>query len=143
LSVEPILLLDLDPAVPRRRRAAERRRRPHPRLPGRRARRRPHERGGGSRALSQPPPRGGVMRRSCAVTAAAIALLLCAAAPADAYVGPGAGFALLSSFFIFFTTIVIAIVSLLVWPFRAVARMLRRSAMAYAKIGRLIVVGFD
>ncbi len=33
--------------------------------------------------------------------------IITAAAPADAYIGPGAGFALLSSFFVLFTTIVV------------------------------------
>jgi hypothetical protein len=32
--------------------------------------------------------------------------LLANASPAHAYIGPGAGFALLSSFFVFFTTLV-------------------------------------
>ena len=54
-----------------------------------------------------------------------VALLLCAAAPADAYIGPGAGFALLSSFLVLFTTIVIAILSILFWPFRLLWRLAR------------------
>ena len=48
-------------------------------------------------------------RRICAALAGAAVLLAVTAAPAHAYVGPGAGFALISSFFIFFTTVVIAI----------------------------------
>jgi predicted AlkP superfamily phosphohydrolase/phosphomutase len=83
------------------------------------------------------------VRRFRAALAAAAILVVAAAVPADAYVGPGAGFALLSSFFIFFTTVVVAILSLLIWPFRALARLLRRSAASPAKIGRLIVVGLD
>ncbi|MEE8369078.1 MAG: hypothetical protein V3S30_12280, partial [Thermoanaerobaculia bacterium] len=47
------------------------------------------------------------------------------AQPAAAYIGPGAGFALLSSFLVLFTTIVLAIVALLVWPFRMLWRALR------------------
>src|SRR4051794_502540 len=74
---------------------------------------------------------------------AAAAMLLAAAQPADAYIGPGAGFALLSSFFVFFTTIVIAVVSLLVWPFRALFRLLRGATRERARINRLIVVGLD
>src|SRR5262245_3354976 len=52
-------------------------------------------------------------------SAIAAALLLLIASPAEAYIGPGAGFALLSSFFVLFTTIVIVLVSLIAWPFRA------------------------
>jgi hypothetical protein len=53
---------------------------------------------------------------------AAMALLL-APARADAYIGPGAGFAVLSSFLVVFTTILIAIASILIWPFRALWRL--------------------
>ena len=52
---------------------------------------------------------------------AALAPGRCRPSPAEAYIGPGAGFALLSSFFVLFTTIVVAIASLLVWPFGALA----------------------
>src|SRR5262245_35864101 len=62
-----------------------------------------------------------VMRASRASIQAwgAAALLLAAVAPpAEAYIGPGAGFALLSSFFVVFTTIILAALSLLTWPIR-------------------------
>ncbi len=49
---------------------------------------------------------------------------------ADAYIGPGAGFAVLSSFLVLFTTIVIAIASLLIWPFRALWRVARGQTAA-------------
>lgn len=70
-------------------------------------------------------------------------VLLVAAQPAEAYIGPGAGFALLSSFLVVFTTILIAIASLLVWPFRMVWRFFRRTAQAKPLVKRLIIVGFD
>ena len=63
--------------------------------------------------------------------------------PASAYVGPGAGFALLSSFLVIFTTIILALVALLIWPFRMLIRALRRQKKAKAHIKRLIVVGLD
>ena len=72
----------------------------------------------------------------------ALAVLL-AARPADAYVGPGAGFALLSSFFVVFTTIILAFVSLLIWPFRLAIRAIRRGRPVKPLIKRLIVVGLD
>jgi predicted AlkP superfamily phosphohydrolase/phosphomutase len=69
--------------------------------------------------------------------------LLATASQADAYVGPGAGFALLSSFLVAFTTIVAAFLSLLVWPFRLAMRMIRRPPSGKPLIRRLIVVGLD
>jgi predicted AlkP superfamily phosphohydrolase/phosphomutase len=84
----------------------------------------------------------GARRRSCAV-ALAIALLLVTAVPAYAYIGPGAGFALVSSFFVLFTTIVIAVVSLLLWPVRALWRLSTGQRPPRARIKRLIVVGLD
>ena len=60
-----------------------------------------------------------------------------------AYIGPGAGFALLSSFLVIFTTIIMAMVALLVWPFRTAIRMFRRRQRTRPWIKRLIIVGFD
>jgi predicted AlkP superfamily phosphohydrolase/phosphomutase len=66
-------------------------------------------------------------------------------APADAwaYIGPGAGFALLSSFFVLFTTILVVFLSFLLWPIRIALRILRGGRRPKASIGRLIVIGFD
>jgi predicted AlkP superfamily phosphohydrolase/phosphomutase len=69
--------------------------------------------------------------------------LLAAAAPADAYIGPGAGFALLSSFLVVFTTLILAFVSLLTWPVRTLWRIARRRQRGRPWVKRLIVVGFD
>lgn len=60
-----------------------------------------------------------------------------------AYIGPGAGFALLSSFLVLFTTIVIAILSILFWPFRVLWRLARGKRPPRATIDRLIIVGLD
>ncbi len=70
-------------------------------------------------------------------------LVLMWAASAEAYVGPGAGFALLGSFFVIFATMILAGVSLLILPFRTLWRMLRRRSKAKALAKRVIVVGFD
>ena len=72
----------------------------------------------------------------------ALAGLLALPASADAYIGPGAGFAFLSSFFVLFTTILIVALSLLAWPFRALWRMATITRTS-ASISRLIIVGFD
>jgi predicted AlkP superfamily phosphohydrolase/phosphomutase len=72
-----------------------------------------------------------------------LALVLVATVPTEAYIGPGAGFALLSSFFVLLTTVVVAIASLLFWPFRALFRVVRGKTAPRARIKRLIVVGLD
>ena len=63
--------------------------------------------------------------------------------PVLGYVGPGAGFALVSGFLVIFTTIVLAGLSLLVWPFRMVWRFLLRKPIGKPVIKRFIVVGLD
>src|SRR6185436_12082651 len=78
----------------------------------------------------------------CLIVAAA-ALVLLAPSPAEAYIGPGAGFALLSSFFVFLTTIVAAFFALLTWPIRAALRLIRRLPRGPSDVGRVIIVGFD
>ena len=68
---------------------------------------------------------------------------LALAAQADAYIGPGAGFALLSSFLVAFVTFIAALLSLLLWPFRALLRLLRRRRIGKPWTRRLVIVGFD
>jgi predicted AlkP superfamily phosphohydrolase/phosphomutase len=72
-----------------------------------------------------------------------IVALLAVPAPAYAYIGPGAGFAFLSSFLVLFTTIAIAVISVLVWPLRAMWRLGHRRNLPRARVRRLIIVGFD
>jgi predicted AlkP superfamily phosphohydrolase/phosphomutase len=63
--------------------------------------------------------------------------------PAEAYIGPGAGFALLSSFLVIFTTIILAFLAILIWPFRMLIRALRRGRKTRPLVKRLVVVGLD
>jgi predicted AlkP superfamily phosphohydrolase/phosphomutase len=79
------------------------------------------------------------------VRAATIATLAFVLIPvrADAYIGPGAGFAVLSSFLVVFTTILIAIASILLWPFRTLWRAVLKQRPPRSAIKRLIVVGLD
>ena len=74
----------------------------------------------------------------------AAALFLAAASPAQAYIGPGAGFALLGSFLAIFLTMLAALASLFTWPIRWLVRALR-SGKAYARadVKRLVIVGLD
>lgn len=71
-------------------------------------------------------------------------LLLALPAPAEAYVGPGAGFALLSSFFVIFTTMVLALIAVISWPVRALLRVAHRRRPAHPALARrVIILGFD
>jgi predicted AlkP superfamily phosphohydrolase/phosphomutase len=83
--------------------------------------------------------------RSCrtAFVAALLAAILAWPGAAEAYIGPGAGFAVLGSFAVIFVTMLLAGVSLLAWPFRMVWRALRRRTKSRPLVKRLIVVGFD
>lgn len=73
----------------------------------------------------------------------AVVWLLALPREAHAYIGPGAGFAVLSSFLVVFTTFLVAVASVLIWPFRALWRLLRQTAAARPLIKRLIIVGLD
>jgi len=78
-----------------------------------------------------------------AVAAVIVAAILIFPTPADAYIGPGAGFAVLGSFAVIFVTMILAGVSLLIWPFRMAWRAIRRRTRSKPLVKRLIVVGFD
>lgn len=70
--------------------------------------------------------------------------LLLLALPMEAYVGPGAGFAFLSSFLVLFITFFLALFSLLSWPFRFLIKLLR-GQKAYKKslVEQMVIVGLD
>jgi predicted AlkP superfamily phosphohydrolase/phosphomutase len=61
-----------------------------------------------------------------------------------AYIGPGAGIALLGSFFAVFTALLSGVVFALSWPFRLVWRTVRgRRSVRRAHTGRVVVLGLD
>ena len=63
---------------------------------------------------------------------------------AHAYIGPGAGFAVVSSFFILFFTGIIAVTTVLIWPIRALWLYLkRRQSFGRRKVKRAVVIGLD
>ncbi len=72
-----------------------------------------------------------------------LAFVLAIPVAAEAYIGPGPGIALVSSFLVLLTTLVLAFVSLLAWPFRALLRMFRLGKVPKPLIKRLIIIGFD
>ena len=62
----------------------------------------------------------------------------------EAYAGPGAGFAVLSSFWTLFIAFLYSLYAFLTWPFRHLLRMSRRrKAYGNAKIRRAVILGFD
>src|SRR2546428_10301783 len=63
--------------------------------------------------------------------------------PLLAYIGPGAGVALLSSFLVLLTTMVVVVFSLLLLPFRLLWRAIRRKKRLKPWVKRLIIVGLD
>jgi predicted AlkP superfamily phosphohydrolase/phosphomutase len=76
--------------------------------------------------------------------ALALLFLLASAGSAHAYIGPGAGFAFIGSFFVMFMAALAAAVVLLMWPVRVLIFFLRKKK-GYAKtdVGRVVVVGLD
>ena len=73
----------------------------------------------------------------------ALACLLFPSAAA-AYVGPGAGFAVLTSFLTLLLAFFYAFLALLTWPLRQLWRLVRgRRAYRKARVERVVIVGFD
>lgn len=66
------------------------------------------------------------------------------AGPAAAYIGPGAGFAIVGSFMAFFFAFLAALVSVIVWPVRAIYMFVRRRMLGLKpSVKRVIVLGLD
>ncbi|MEK6643759.1 MAG: alkaline phosphatase family protein, partial [Planctomycetota bacterium] len=83
-----------------------------------------------------------IRARSILIIATLVGLTL--ATPAFGYIGPGAGFAIVSSLGVILWTMFLAMLTLLVWPIRWVIRSIRgRRAFARAKIRRLVILGLD
>ena len=87
----------------------------------------------------------GDRRKEIKLTVVVIILfVLMAPGLALAYIGPGAGFALLSSLLALFISFFLAFFTLLTLPFRLVFRLIRRrKAFTKSSVDRVIVLGFD
>src|SRR5438309_5494298 len=73
-----------------------------------------------------------------------IGLVLLFPLRSEAYAGPGAGFAVLSSFWTLFVAFLYSAYAFLTWPFRHLFRLLRhRKAYGKAQIKRAVILGFD
>lgn len=78
-----------------------------------------------------------------ALVVVVLAIVLCPL-PGHAYAGPGAGFAVLSSFWTLFVAFLYSLYALLTWPFRHLLRtMKRRKAYGKAQFKRAVILGFD
>ena len=63
---------------------------------------------------------------------------------AQAYLGPGAGFTIVSTFFVLFTALASAFAVLLTWPFRWVLkRIFRPKRTGASRARRVVIVGLD
>ncbi len=72
------------------------------------------------------------------------AFLLFFSSEAWAYIGPGAGFAVFSSFLFLFLASISAFLTIFIWPFRALLLFLkRRKIREYRKVNRVVVIGLD
>ena len=68
---------------------------------------------------------------------------LLAPTPAEAYIGPGAGFAFIGSFFVLLWALVLAVFTILFWPFRLGWRALRRKSLPKDAPKRVVIIGLD
>jgi predicted AlkP superfamily phosphohydrolase/phosphomutase len=74
----------------------------------------------------------------------ATVLILFITRPAQAYIGPGAGFAVLGSFLVMFIAMFSAVLALFTWPVRYLIRAIRhRATYSKARIKRFIILGLD
>ena len=73
-----------------------------------------------------------------------LAAFLLTTVPAEAYIGPGAGVAFVSSFLVVLITLFLALFTLLTWPIRWAIQTLRgRTALRKSRVRRVIVLGLD
>jgi len=71
-------------------------------------------------------------------------LLLNSGTVVQAYIGPGAGFAFISSFIFLFIAIFIGFISIISWPVRALILFIKRKKIkGNSKVKRVIIIGFD
>jgi predicted AlkP superfamily phosphohydrolase/phosphomutase len=83
-------------------------------------------------------------KRTLSFITAALAAAVLYPSTAQAYVGPGAGFAVVGSLAVVFITFFLAAGSLISWPFRALTRAIRgRKLRGPSEIKRAIVLGLD
>ena len=73
-----------------------------------------------------------------------VGLLLAFSPQVEAYAGPGAGFALVTSFLVVFAAVSMAMLYLTAWPFRLLWRAVRgHRVLSGAQVPRVVVLGLD
>jgi predicted AlkP superfamily phosphohydrolase/phosphomutase len=86
-------------------------------------------------------------RSSCTFSSlwvVALAMILLCPVYSQAYAGPGAGFAVISSFWTLFVALLYSVYAFLTWPFRHLFRLVRRRKVpGKAQIQRAVILGFD
>src|ERR1700732_3330304 len=83
-------------------------------------------------------------RRRLLACLAVIGIVLLHPLHSHAYAGPGAGFAVLSSFWTLFVAFLYSVYAFFVWPFAQVLRLLgHRKAYGKAQIKRAVSLGCD
>ncbi len=83
-------------------------------------------------------------RRINLVIGLALVGVLASASPAQAYIGPGAGFAVGTTVIAFFIALISGLTAFVLWPIRWVIRSVRgRRAHAKARVKRFVVLGLD
>jgi len=83
-------------------------------------------------------------RRTTILVLAAVAAILVFPCRAEAYIGPGAGFAVVGSFLAMFVAILSGLLALFTWPVRYVIRAIRRrKAFARSRVRRFVILGLD
>ena len=71
-------------------------------------------------------------------------LVLAVPVRAEAYIGPGAGFAVVGSFLVMFGAILSGLVALFTWPVRYLIRAIKgRRAFARSRIKKFVILGLD
>jgi len=83
-------------------------------------------------------------RKTVFIIWSSLCLLEMLSADVFAYIGPGAGFAVVTSFFVLFLTFILSFISLLTWPFRFLLLLFRRRKVRKNRlVKRVVVVGLD
>ncbi len=74
----------------------------------------------------------------------AVFFVLLLPSQAQAYIGPGAGFAVVGSFLVMFTAVLSGVLALFTWPIRYTIRAIRgRRAFARSRVKKFVVLGLD
>ncbi len=84
------------------------------------------------------------MFRNLRIAAILAVWLLFVGPPAEAYIGPGAGFALAGSMFVLLTTFVLAFGTIAIFPLRMLWRaIVTGNPFKHARVKRLVILGLD